>query len=174
MVYDAPRLVRGALALNQSMQLGALGMPCSLLRVVLGHPRLLPLVVDPHLVLVRLQCVEVRRHEVVKRPTQQRAKPAHRVKAGVPLVRARLDVRCRIDQDGVTDVVGAEVWPARDEIALVHDTLYAQVRRSVHELCERRVTHLGAAEVDDLHVLVGVLEREADSATARGRGRVGA
>ena len=45
---------------------------------------------------------------------------------------------------------------------LVRDALHAQVRLVVHELRERRVAYLGAAEVDDLHVALGVLVREAD------------
>ena len=84
-----------------------------------------------------------------------------------------LDVRRLVDLNRVTDVVEVEVWPARDDIALVRDTHNAQVRRSVHELYERRVTYLWAAEVDDLHILLGELEREADAATARGRRREG-
>eukprot|EP00964_Phaeocystis_antarctica_P019404 scaffold10717_cov61-Phaeocystis_antarctica.AAC.12 len=111
-------------------------------------------------------CLEVPRHAVVAAASHHRVPVGHRVTAGVPLERARLDVRRLVNLNRVPHVVVAEVWHTRDDIALVRDTLHAQVILSVHELCERRVTYLRAAEVDDLH-LVGELEREAGFRTAR-------
>ena len=111
------------------------------LRVVVGHPRLLSLAVLPA-VLVRVQCVEVPRHQVVGDASQQRAPAPHRVKAGVPLEGARLDVRRLVDLDGVADVVELEVRHARDDVALVSNTVDAQVARGVHQLCKLRVADL--------------------------------
>ena len=92
--------------------------------------------------LVRMQCVEVPHHEVVGDATQQRAPGRHRVKAGVPLEGARLDVRRLVNLDGVADVVELEIRHARDEIALVSNTVDAQVARGVHQLCKLRVAYL--------------------------------
>eukprot|EP00964_Phaeocystis_antarctica_P041232 scaffold23575_cov65-Phaeocystis_antarctica.AAC.3 len=134
----------------------------AVLRVVLGHPRLLPFDDSTGaVVLMRPKGVDVARHEVVADASHQRVPVGHRRKAGVPHVSARLDFL--VDVNCVPHVVVAEVRHAREDIVLVRNTLHAQVLRVVHELRECRVTYLGAAEVDDLHVAFGVLEREPDS-----------
>mmetsp|Transcript_13509 Transcript_13509/g.27414 ORF Transcript_13509/g.27414 Transcript_13509/m.27414 type:complete len:202 (-) Transcript_13509:434-1039(-) len=86
------------------------------------------------------------------------------MKAGVPLVRARLEVQRLVDLNCVPDVVVAEVWHTGDDITLVHNALHAQVLLAFHELCKRLVTYLGAAEVDHVHVAIAVVrERESRS-----------
>ena len=112
---------------------------------------------------MRVQRVEVALHEVVGNMSQHRAPVGHRVTAGVPLERARLEV-LTADLDGVPHVGEAHVWHARDEVALVRDAVHPQVLPGVDQLCKRRVAYLGAAEVDDLHVVVGELECETDAA----------
>ena len=75
---------------------------------------------------MRVQRVEVAIHEVIGDASPQRVPVGHRTAAGVPLECARLEVRTA-DLKGVPRVGKESIGHARDEVALVRDTVHAQV-----------------------------------------------